>query len=107
MSAPAWTDLRLRKAGLGRKSGYEVIDATQLPNVVLGFVWSEWGSRWRAVAFTSWSRVAVNSERRDGTFETRQAAAKAVDLRSAREPDVEPSAPEFAEQPRLVFGGRR
>ncbi len=106
MSAAGWLDLKFVRRVMGKHVGFDVIDGSVLPNVVLGFVFRQ-RIGWRAVAFVGRAKVSVRGPLQAGTFGTREAAAKAVDLRVAREPEVEPSAPELAEQGRLVFGGRR
>lgn len=111
MSAAAWLDLKFRPVKDG-PWGYEVVDLAQLPTrgeVTLGFVWKQYG-RWYAKAHLPGERIVpVWEESPDGSFSSRRAAARAVELRVAREPDEAPEKPEreLAEQPRLVFGGRR
>ncbi len=101
-----WLELKFRRRVVGEHVGFDVVDGSVLPNVVLGFVFRQ-RIGWRGVAFLPGAKVSVPGSSQAGTFATREAAAKAVDLRVAREPDREPSVPELAEQPRLVFGGRR
>jgi len=101
-----WTELKFLRAKRGLR-GYDVVDLTHA--VTLGFVWPQHG-HWLASAFLPDDRVVpVWEDSPDGAFRTRRAAARAVELRVAREPDEVPEkpAPELAEQPRLVFGGRR
>lgn len=115
MSA-AWLELKFRPAKRGTK-GYDVIDLSQLPTkgeVTLGFVWRR-GQGWAGKALLPDGREVLvqDAYSPDGTYGTRVAAAKDVDVRVAQEPDIDlfdcrpVRERQLAEQGRLVFGGRR